>query len=262
MPQDINKNGIQTTANALQPENNPVPHDLRSAEVVNIISARPGFWGRWAMICFLLIFLLLIAGAWFIWYPETITADGLLTATHLPQKITSHGEGRLTAIYGKDGDMVSINDSIGGIETDTGHLVIKAPASGKIAFTMMAAKNKWLQNGEVLGYVDPANNHYYVRLHFAQHDLGRLNAEQQVQLRVTAYPYEEFGFLQGKIDYNSIEVTDKGFYVNVELLNGLNTTLNRSVRFHNGLQVRALIVTRQMRLLQRFYYSMWRRAGR
>lgn len=242
--------------------NTPLQEDLRSEEVTHLISADPGFWGRWALLCILAILLLVMGCAWFIQYPETVTANGVLTATHLPQKIIDPADGRLTGIFVKDGDTVSVNDSIAIIETNTGQQVIRASASGKIALALVVVNNRWLPAGEVLGAIIPLNNHYYARLYFAQHDLGRLHAGQPVQVRLTAYPYEEFGFLYGQLDYNSIEARDNGFWANVELVKGLITNANRSVEFHNGLQARALIKTRQMRLLQRFYYNMFRRAGK
>lgn len=245
-----------------QDTDTPLQENLRSEEVTHLISAHPGFWGRWALLCMLAILLLVMGGAWFIQYPETITANGVLTATHLPQKIVDAADGRLTGIFVKDGDTVSANDPIANIETNTGQQLIRASASGKIALALVVAKNRWLPTGEVLGTITPLNNHYYARLYFAQHDLGRVHAGQPVQVRLTAYPYEEFGSLPGRLDYNSIEATDNGFWANVELVNGLTTNANQSVEFHNGLQARALIRTRQMRLLQRFYYNMFRRAGK
>jgi HlyD family secretion protein len=32
-----------------------------------------------------------------------------------------------------------------------------------------------------------------------------------VQLKVNSYPYEEFGYIQGKLDYISNVATDSGF---------------------------------------------------
>ncbi len=76
-----------------------------------------------------------------------------------------------------------------------------------------------------------------------------------VQLKVNSYPYEEFGYIQGKLDYISNVATDSGFLWNVILPNGLTTVYSRKIQFRNGLQAQAVIITKRMRLMQRFYYN-------
>jgi HlyD family secretion protein len=78
----------------------------------------------------------------------------------------------------------------------------------------------------------------------------------QVQLRFDAYPYEEFGFVKGKINYVSKIASDSGFYATVRLDNGLVTNLKTHVQYKNGLKAEALVITRNMRLLKRLYYSI------
>lgn len=75
------------------------------------------------------------------------------------------------------------------------------------------------------------------------------------QLKVNPYPYEEFGYIRGKLEYISSVSTDSGFLGNVVLRNGLTTVRDRKIQFRNGLQAQAVIITEQMRLMQRFYYN-------
>ena len=78
----------------------------------------------------------------------------------------------------------------------------------------------------------------------------------QVQLRFEAYPYQEVGFVKGKLDYVSPIASDTGFLASVRLQNGLQTNLNKTIHYKNGLQAQALIITKDMRLLERIYYSV------
>ncbi|TAM97214.1 MAG: hypothetical protein EPN39_11835 [Chitinophagaceae bacterium] len=82
-----------------------------------------------------------------------------------------------------------------------------------------------------------------------------------VQLKVNSYPYEEFGYIQGKLEYISSVSTDSGFLGNVVLPNGLTTVYDRKIQFRNGLQAQAVIITKQRRLLQRFYYNMQKKVN-
>lgn len=78
----------------------------------------------------------------------------------------------------------------------------------------------------------------------------------QVQLRFDAYPYQEAGFVKGKLDYISSISSDSGFYATVRLENGLETNLKNKIHYKNGLKAQAIVITKNRRLLQRMYYSI------
>lgn len=446
MPTDIdNKEFIEATAEEMKPGTNRFLEDFRSQEVQDIISERPGFWGRWALPVFLIILLGIVAGTWFIRYPDTIIANAILIATNGPKEILPRKEGKLTALFIQNGNMVSQGEQIGWIESIADHgealrlsllldtaitllgkneteavstlfrqnfnnlgelqlsyqqfitawqqfndylvngfyykkkttlerdyaflrqnhkaiqnqldltrrdlilsekdyetneelfnskvisakdyravqstylnkqqsvpqveqalasnenqqvdkqgeiaqlehavsqqkeifeqalhtlksqvdnwvtqYVIKAPVSGKVAFLVPLQKNQFLQANQVLGYVNPPNSLYYARLNFTQDNFGRVDTGQQVQLRLTAYPYEEFGFIIGRLNYISNVASDSGFLGNVILPDGLTTIYNKRLQFRNGLQAQAVIITKQIRLFQRFYYNVVRKVN-
>lgn len=134
--------------------------------------------------------------------------------------------------------------------------IMKAPVSGQVMFLIPLQKSQFLQANRVLGYVNPGNSRYYARVNFTQENFGKLDTGETVQLRVNAYPYEQFGYIEGKLNYISSVATDSGFLGNVVLPNGLTTVYNHHIQFRNGLQAQAVIITKQLRLLQRFYFNM------
>ena len=79
-----------------------------------------------------------------------------------------------------------------------------------------------------------------------------------VQLRFDTYPYQEVGFVQGKLDYISGMSVDSSFIGRADLPEGLLTTRKRSLQFRSGLKARALVITKDMTLLQRIYYGITR----
>lgn len=445
MPAIDDKEIIEVLPEEINQESNSLTGDFRSQEVQDIISERPGFWGTWALPMFLVILLLIVAGTWFIRYPDTIMATATLTATNGPREIVPRQEGRLTNLFAHNGEAVSQGDQIGWIQSTADHAtilklaslldsaldlmnenkteavsslfthnldnlgelqpayqqfitawqqfndylvngfyyrkkdmleqdiaflkqnhealeqqltltqksltlsaddykanqtlfdkkvlsakdyraaqntyldkqqsipqlnqaissnenqqvdkqgdidqlehtisqqkeifeqalhtlksqvsswvnqyIITAPVSGKVAFLLPLQKNQFLQANQVLGYVNPSNSKYYARVNFTQENFGKLDTGQTVQLRVNAYPYEEFGYVQGKLDYISNVATDSGFLGNVILPNGLTTVYNRKIQFRNGLQAQAVIITKQMRLMERFYYNTMKKVN-
>ncbi len=430
---------------SLRHEKETSPEDFRSREVEDIISERSDFWGRWALPIFLFILLLMVAGTWFIRYPDTVKATATLNAANGPRALVSRKEGKLIHLFKHNGDTVKTGTAIGWIEStgshrqillltrnldsalqllnrnspekiqslfrsrfnDLGELqpsyqefsialqqftdylttgyylkkkhnlladiaflkknraaihhqialtkqdialatkdfeankklyqeqvlsdldyrqsksaylnkrqalpqleqsltnnlhqeadqkaeiaelnhtiskqkqiflqklhtfqsevdlwisknIIKAPVSGTVVFLLPLQKNTFLHIGEKLGYVNPLNSTYYARIHFSQHNFGKVAVGQPVQLRVESYPYEQFGILNGRLSYISNVASDSGFLGRVELPNGLQTEYNKTIQFRSGLHATAIIISKPMRLLQRFYYNMMKKVN-
>ena len=134
--------------------------------------------------------------------------------------------------------------------------ILQTPLNGTIVFSLPLQKNKFIQQGQLLGYVNPPSASFYTEIYLPQNNSGKADTGMQVQLRFDAYPYEEFGFIKGKINYVSKIASDSGFYATVRLDNGLITNLKTHLQYKNGLKAEALVITRNMRLLQRLYYSI------
>src|SRR6478735_24059 len=93
----------------------------------------------------------------------------------------------------------------------------------KNLFVLPVQENQYQHSGTMLGYINPETSQFYAQLSVAQTNFGRLALGQHVQLRFDAYPYVEFGYVEGVIQYVSSVATDSGFLVNVELPKGLVT---------------------------------------
>jgi HlyD family secretion protein len=133
---------------------------------------------------------------------------------------------------------------------------IKAATSGKVVFVMPLQENQYLQTNKLLGYINPSDSYFYAQVNLVQHNFGKIDTGQKVQLRFEAYPFQEFGFIEGKLTYISKVPSDSGFLANVELPVGLVTNLNKEIQYKNGLKAQAIIITKDVRLLQKFYYNI------
>lgn len=134
--------------------------------------------------------------------------------------------------------------------------ILDAPISGRVSFIVPVQENQFIRNGKLLGYINPANTQYYAEINLPQVNFGRIEVGQSVQLRFAAYPYGEFGFVIGKLDYITDFATDSGFLAHIKLPDGLQTNLKKTLKYHDGMKATALIITKEMRLLQRFYYQL------
>lgn len=89
----------------------------RSDSAQEIISRKPGFIEKWALLLFVGILLLLLAGTWFIRYPDIIEASGKLTADNAPKEIIPLQTGRLIKLFVKNGDEVKAGGMMAWIES-------------------------------------------------------------------------------------------------------------------------------------------------
>lgn len=133
---------------------------------------------------------------------------------------------------------------------------ILAPTDGQIVFVFPLQQNQYIEQGKLLGYVNPSENKYYAELNLSQKSFGKIDTGMKVQLRFDAYPYQEIGFISGRINYISSIAIDSGFTGTIKLENGLITNQNKTIHFKNGLKGQAIIITKDMNLLERLYYSV------
>lgn len=133
--------------------------------------------------------------------------------------------------------------------------LLLAPIDGRVSFTTSLQENRYLKSGLVLGYINPEVSNYYAETILPQNNFGKLDTGLRIQLRFDAYPYEEWGFIDGTLNYISNVPTDSGFLATIRLDKGLITNNNKQLHYKSGLKAQAIIITKDMRLLERFYYS-------
>jgi HlyD family secretion protein len=134
--------------------------------------------------------------------------------------------------------------------------ILGSPATGTVFFITPLQQNKFIQQNKLLGYINPADTKFFMEINLPQNNFGKVDTGMTVQLRFDAYPYEEIGFVKGRLNFISKIATDSGFYATVRLENGLTTNLKKHIQYKNGLKAEALVITKNLRLLQRIYYSI------
>ena len=134
--------------------------------------------------------------------------------------------------------------------------ILQAPIGGEISFIVRLQENQFLQQGKLLGYINPEDNRIYAEVNLPQNNFGKIDTLLKVQLRFDAFPYQEVGFVEGTLNYISNIPSDSGFLGNIRLDKGLVTNNNKLIPYKSGLKAQAIIITRNMRLMERFYYNI------
>lgn len=134
--------------------------------------------------------------------------------------------------------------------------ILIAPIDGRVSFILPLQEGGYFPANRLLGYVNPAVEGYYAVATLPQNNFGKVENGQRVQLRIDAYPYNEFGFVNGQLNYITDFATDSGFLAHIKLPEGLLTNQHKVLRYRNGLKAEARIITKDMRLLDRLFYDL------
>lgn len=134
--------------------------------------------------------------------------------------------------------------------------VLISPIDGKIAFASFVQENQQVQVNQTICYVNPENSQYFAEVVIPQSNFGKVAVGQLVLLKFQSYPFQEYGSVQGKIEFISHIPSDSGYLAKVGLTKGLITNHKKQIQYRDGLLANAEIITHDMRLLERFYYSI------
>lgn len=130
--------------------------------------------------------------------------------------------------------------------------VLTAPEDGKILFVSTLQENEMISNGQGLFYVQPQQSKFYAELMAGQKGLGKIKMGQKVMIKVESYPSEEFGYINGTVNYISdLPSRRDSFLIIVDLPKGLQTNYNRRIYFRNDLSAQAEIITDDRKLFDR-----------
>ncbi len=137
----------------------------------------------------------------------------------------------------------------------TKYLLI-APIDGNVNFAGFIQVNQQLQANQTICYINPSNSDYYFEILIPQYNMGKISTGQKVHLKFSSYPYQQYGYVEGVLDFISNIPTDSGYLAKVRLTKGLITNYKKQLQYKNGLLAQAEIITKDIHLLERFYYSL------
>lgn len=156
----------------------------------------------------------------------------------------------------------SLNTLKSEIESWKKKFTLTAPVDGKISFATFLQKNQQLPDNKIICFINPGNMSYYAEVYIPQTNFGKVSLGQKVLLKFPSYPFQEYGSVVGNVDFISNIPTDSGYLAQVILPYALNTNYKKQIQFREGLQAQGEIITKDMRLLQRFYFKIVKQVQR
>jgi hypothetical protein len=135
--------------------------------------------------------------------------------------------------------------------------VIEAPLAGRITFTSYWNENQSITVGERFATVVPddssSTGEVIGKLIVPSARLGKVSPGQTVHVKLNGYPYTEFGILKGTLASVSAVPDEMGYTATVMFPDGLVSTYKKKFELIYQMDGTAEIVTRDMRLIERFF---------
>ena len=134
--------------------------------------------------------------------------------------------------------------------------VVSAPVDGKISFSMPLEQNQALLPGKEIAVVTPQHSCYYAQVVLPQKNLKKIVIEQKAEVAFDAYPVDEYGYLEGRVQYISGDFSDSGLVITIKLDHGLVTNYQKEISYFTGLKSHVSILGNNERLLKKLYYFL------
>ncbi len=135
--------------------------------------------------------------------------------------------------------------------------ILTAPSAGYVLFQSNIQENQVVTANQEIFYVGNQQNNLPIgQIQIAQDNLGKVKAGQKVIIKFNSYPSEEFGTVDGIVEFISqIPEKDNSYLVTVKLPNGLITTYHKKLSFRNGMLASADVITEDKSLAAKILYQ-------
>jgi len=123
---------------------------------------------------------------------------------------------------------------------------------GELVFAGVWAQNQQVASGDLVFSIIPDDyGHFIARGNLPLHGSGKVRTGNRVNIRLSNYPYQQFGVLQGEVMHVAAIPAGDYFPVQIRLNNQLQTSYNIDLGHHVRLDGTAQIITEDINLFNR-----------
>lgn len=160
----------------------------------------------------------------------------------------------------------SYYDLIDAVKKWERNYVFVSPINGKVDFLSFIKSNDYIQSGQELFKIMPDNDQLIGQVNLPENGAGKVKIGQDVIIKLSNYPYNEYGSIKGKVKRISLATNQQtlsdnqnkinSYLVDVTLPFGLKTNYDVELNFHAEAKGTAEIVTEDRRLIERFFDNL------
>ena len=135
--------------------------------------------------------------------------------------------------------------------------VLQSSIKGEVSFMQIWVENQTINAGDQVFTVVPTDSKNYIaKVKAPAQNSGKIKVNQNVNIRLANYPDREFGIIKGKIKSISLTPDKEGnLLIDVSLPNGIATSYDKKIIFHQEMSGTADIITEDLRLIERLLYQ-------
>lgn len=131
--------------------------------------------------------------------------------------------------------------------------LLTSPISGMLTFLNHWSEGLYVQQGEEIFVAEPKFSTPIGNAQLPLQRSAKVKVGQHVQIRLDNYPFEEYGLLQGRVGSISSVPRDQYYLIAIEFPDGLVTSYNLQLEFHQQMHGVASIITEDMSLFDRIF---------
>ncbi len=130
--------------------------------------------------------------------------------------------------------------------------LIVSPVSGTVTMTKFWSENQTVGKDEpVLSVIPTETGDYIGRISLKMNRSGKVKPGQDVHIKLSGYPYLEFGMVRGVVKSKSLVPSADSYIIEIFLPQGLTTLYGKNLDFTQNMQGTAEIITEDLRLLEK-----------
>jgi multidrug resistance efflux pump len=130
--------------------------------------------------------------------------------------------------------------------------LLVSPVSGVVTFTRYWSENQSVAKDDpVLSIVPFETGDFVGRISLKMSRSGKVKTGQNVNIKLSGYPYLEFGMVKGIVKSKSLVPTGDSYIIEIKLPSGLTTLYGKKLDFTQNMQGVAEIVTDNLNILQK-----------
>jgi HlyD family secretion protein len=130
--------------------------------------------------------------------------------------------------------------------------LLVAPVDGIVSFTRFWNANQSVVKDEpVITVIPLETGNFLGRISLKMQRSGKVKTGQKVNIKLSGYPYLEYGMVRGVIKSKSLVPSRDAYIIEIDLPDGLTTLYGMKLDFNQNMQGTAEIITEDIRLLQK-----------
>jgi len=130
--------------------------------------------------------------------------------------------------------------------------MLVSPIDGVASFTKFWSVNQSVTKDEpVINIVPVETGKFIGRITLKMQRSGKVKPGQQVNIKLSGYPYLEYGIVRGVVKSKSLVPSGDAYIIEIDLPDGLSTLYGKKLDFTPNMQGTAEVITDDIRLIQK-----------